>query len=214
MTDNVPRVVVSERFVPRDVTACWAGVDVGGHRKGFHLAVVDGQRLLHLERLAEPGAVVAVLLKWAPCVVSVDSPRRPAPDGRRSREEEQHLKQRVCGIRYTPDRQRLEGNPRYYEWIRRGFALYTALEEKGFVVIECFPTASFTRWAGPRGNTRRSRWTREALNQRGPGNLPPRLNQDQRDAIAAAMTAYAYERCRTENFGDIVVPRAEDSTVR
>jgi hypothetical protein len=39
-------------------------------------------------------------------------------------------------------------------------------------------------------------------------DLPPRTNQDSRDAIAAAWTARAYESGRCESFGEIVVPVA------
>ena len=75
-------------------------------------------------------------------------------------------------------------------------------------VIECFPTASLTRWHGARGDRRRSAWTRQALAARELCGVPPRTNQDMRDAIAAALTARDYEQGRYERFGDIVVPRA------
>src|SRR5207247_4668529 len=129
----------------------WAGVDVGGRRKGFHLALVDDERL-HAGPVrvsSVPGAVR--WLRWrAPRLVAVDSPRSPAPDGLRSRPEERLLASRVCGIRFTPERALLRPS-RYYEWIVRGLELYSALEEAGLTVVECFPTASFTRWAGARG---------------------------------------------------------------
>src|SRR5438093_12988976 len=95
----------------------WAGVDVGGRRKGFHLAVVDGERL-H----AGPVRVASVRdavrwLRWrTPRLVAVDSPRSPAPDGLRSRPEERLLASSVCGIRFTPEGALLRRS-RYYEWI-------------------------------------------------------------------------------------------------
>ena len=111
----------------------------------------------------------------------------------------------VCGIRYTPDRARLAGNP-YYEWIEHGFELYDTCRAAGLDVVECFPTASWSRWAGPRLQRARGGWTAAALAQRELRGVPRRLSQDHRDAIGAALTARAHERGETEMFGEIVVP--------
>ena len=113
-----------------------------------------------------------------------------------------------CSIRWTPPRARLEANP-YYEWIVEGLRLYNALADQPVDVIECFPTASWTRWHGARNGRRRSLWTCEALAALQLEDVPLRTNQDMRDAIAAALTARDYERGRFQNFGDIVVPRAD-----
>jgi predicted nuclease with RNAse H fold len=97
------------------------------------------------------------------------------------------------------------GNP-YYEWIRHGLELYEALEAAGLPAIECFPTASWTRWAGRRGSTGRARWSAAALTARGLDGLPRRLGQDGRDAIGAALTGRCRDQGRWEAFGRIVVP--------
>ena len=99
----------------------------------------------------------------------------------------------------------LDGNP-YYEWIVEGLRLYEALEQQPCEVIECFPTASWTRWHGPRDGRSRADWSSECLKLLGLDGVPTRLNQDQRDAIAAALTARAHEEGRAELFGEIVVP--------
>jgi predicted nuclease with RNAse H fold len=140
--------------------------------------------------------------------VAVDSPRTCAPPGHTHRRDEKELRDAVCGIRWTPPDARLDGNP-YYEWIVEGLHLYKALEQQPVEVIECFPTASWTRWHGARRDRRRSAWTREALAARDLKGVPPRTNQDMRDAIAAALTARDYEQGRCQCFGDIVVPRRE-----
>lgn len=184
----------------------WAGVDVGGRRKGFHLALVDRQRLAAGPvRVATVEGALRLLARWAPRLVAVDAPRAPAPDGLRSRPEERALARAVCSLRYTPDRQRLARGA-YYAWVRQGLRLYAALRDTGLPVVECFPTASFTRWAGPRGARTRAAWTRQALAAMGVAGLPPRLGQDGRDAIAAALTARALDLGRAERFGEIVVP--------
>ena len=107
----------------------------------------------------------------------------------------------MCGIRFTPDLEQLSGNP-YYEWIRHGLELYEALAAAGLRAIECFPTASFTRWAGPRGDLSRAAWTRGAL------ALALPHGQDGRDAVAAALTARSAAAGRVEFFGVIAVPLA------
>jgi predicted nuclease with RNAse H fold len=190
----------------------WAGVDVGGRRKNFDAAVIDADRVVAgPSRLSTPQEVVEWLRPLEPRVVAVDSPRTAAPATALSREGERDLvRAGVCGIRFTPNERALQASPAYYEWIQNGFELYRALERAarraGWEVIECFPTASWSRWAGPRGQRRRAAWTRNALATLNLNGLPARTNQDARDAIAAARTAQAYSERGVEMFGDIVVP--------
>jgi hypothetical protein len=105
----------------------------------------------------------------------------------------------------------MKDNP-YYEWITCGFELYSMLEEDLSIspdsILEVFPAASWTRWAGERGGLRRAAWTRGALQSLGLDFNPSRrLNQDDRDSIAAAVTARQHATGETESFGEIVVPR-------
>ena len=185
--------------------ARWMGVDVGGRRKGFDIALVEDQRLIDLRQRQSVDDVVARVASAKPTVVAVDSPRSCAARGRTHRPEEKELRDGVCGIRWTPARSQLTGNP-YYEWIVEGLRLYKALERHRVEVIECFPTASWTRWHGPRAGRRRSGWSREGLAALHLEAVPPRTNQDMRDAIAAALTARDHDLGRAQAFGDIVVP--------
>ena len=195
----------------------WAGVDVGGRRKGFHAAVIDDTSVVRgPERLLEPADVVAWLLREArrPALVGVDSPCALALEDGRRRDDERRVARAVCGIRYTPSpaalaRQREKPGQagRYYEWIEQGLALYDALARAGLTAIECFPTASWTCWHGPRRATGRTEWSGRALARLGLFAVPSGLGQDGRDAIGAAATARDHERGRTEAFGDIVVPK-------
>jgi predicted nuclease with RNAse H fold len=112
----------------------------------------------------------------------------------------------VCGIRYTPSRATLEeGNP-YYDWIRHGLELYEALEGGAWRVVECFPTASWTRWSGRRNGRSRAAWSTGALAKLAVSGVPRRTSQDARDAIAAALTARGFDQGSTVSFGEIVVP--------
>jgi predicted nuclease with RNAse H fold len=187
--------------------APWLGVDVGGRRKAFDVALLDDRRLIGWRPRQSVDQVVAMVEAAKPTVIAIDSPRACAPPGHTHRPEEKELRDAVCGIRWTPAEAQLEGNP-YYEWIVEGLRLYDALARRPVEVIECFPTASWTRWHGARGGRRRSAWTRQALAARALPGVPARTNQDMRDAIGAALTARDYERGRCQRFGDIVVPRA------
>ena len=182
------------------------GVDVGGARKGFDVALVDRRRLIE----ARAKQTVDDVVEWArdshPQVIAIDSPRSTAEPGATHRPSESQLARLVCGIRWTPAADKLQNNP-YYAWIVEGLRLYRALEPTGIESIECFPTASWTRWHGARNGRSRAAWSREALAGTGLDGLPARTNQDTRDAIAAALTARAHSESRTEAFGgEIVVP--------
>jgi len=185
---------------------CWAGVDVGGRRKGFHVAAVDGAgRCEGPANVPTPEGVLGWIRPLDPVVVALDSPLATAPPGRTARAGELRLARGVCGIRWTPPADRLAGNP-YYAWILNGLALTRVLRAAAaWTVIEVFPTASWTRWAGPRRGSRAA-WSRAALDSLGVSGLPLRLGQDGRDAVAAAVTARLWSAGATESFEEIVVP--------
>jgi predicted nuclease with RNAse H fold len=104
----------------------------------------------------------------------------------------------------------VHGNGVYYGWILNGLRLYEALGRSPDLavatVIECFPTASWSRLGGRRGKRTRARWSRAVLQAQGLTGLPLRMNQDTRDAVGAAITARLHEVGRTECFGETVVP--------
>ncbi|MDQ2630035.1 MAG: DUF429 domain-containing protein [Actinomycetota bacterium] len=188
----------------------YIGIDVGGTRKGFHGCALEGSAVVEGPlRLPTPEEVATWAADQRPAVVAVDSPCTLAPPEATSREGELALNKEVCGIRWTPEHKRLEGNP-YYEWIIRGLELYSALQDKVGAetkIIEVFPTASWTVWVGERNSRSRAAWTNKALSSLGIEHLPSRrLNQDDRDAVAAAVTARQYDEGRTRDFKPIVVP--------
>jgi predicted nuclease with RNAse H fold len=181
------------------------GIDVGGRRKGFHGCAVRGVEVVAgPQRLADVPTAVA----W---VVALDSPRTCAPRGASSRADERALGRAVSGIRWTPERSRLAGNP-YYEWVEHGLELYAALEAAGVAadrLVETFPTAAWTIWAGPRGRVPRGEWSAAALADLGLAGLPDRrLSQDDRDAVAAAVVARLHADGATTAYGEIVTPAA------
>jgi hypothetical protein len=184
----------------------WLGVDVGGPRKGFDAALVDDLAVVELRERLTVDDVVVLAERARPAVVGIDSPRVCAPPGATSRASERLLAREVCGIRWTPDEPRVRGSA-YYGWVVHGLELYAALMTRAAAeVIEVFPTASWTRWRGGRDGRSRSAWTREGLRALGLAGVPERTNQDQRDAIAAAVTARQHTAGTTQTLIDIVVP--------
>jgi predicted nuclease with RNAse H fold len=188
--------------------AMWAGVDVGGSRKGFHVALLDDGLSVSLDRASTVARCVELVR--AAAVVGIDAPAAWAAHGEGSRADERaFLAARVCGIRPTPDAATAGARTdRYYEWVERGLELWAALRAAGVHAVECFPTASWTRWVGPRGGAGRGAWSRAGLAALGLDGAPP-ANQDERDAVAAALTAWQCDRqpASVERFGDLVVPR-------
>jgi predicted nuclease with RNAse H fold len=183
------------------------GVDVGGRRKGFDVALVDSRRLIGLWGGLDRRSVVAIVHDVRPAMIAIDGPRSCAPDGENARACERRLARAICRIRWTPDERRVRaGAAAYYEWVVEALALFDALAAWGTEAIEVFPTASWTRWCGPRGARSRSAWTREGLASLALEGVPERTNQEQRDAIAAAVTARQHASGQTESIGEIVVP--------
>jgi predicted nuclease with RNAse H fold len=186
------------------------GIDVGGRRKGFHGCALRGNRVVAgPERLPDVASAIEWVVALGPGVVALDSPKTCAPAGESSRADERELARAICGIRWTPERSRLAGNP-YYEWVEHGLELYDALAGAGIdrdALIEVFPTAAWTVLAGPREGRRRSEWSAEALADLGLAGLPSRhLSQDDRDAVAAALVARLQAEGRARAFGEIIVP--------
>src|SRR5262249_53003535 len=77
----------------------------------------------------------------------------------------------------------------------------------GLAGVECFPTASWTRWFGARGALSRATWTARAVAALAIKGVPTRLNQDTRDAVGAALTARAVSLGEVDWFGPIAVPK-------
>lgn len=187
------------------------GVDVGGRRKGFDVAVLRGRRVT-VRRTTD--VVEAVRLVADVDVVGVDAPAGWAPHGQRSRPDERAFARAgICGIRFTPDevsaRARTDD---YLGWVWQGLALYAALADAGTAAVEVFPTAAWTRWLGPRGDRTRLRWARAGLARLEASGVSHdaggRPSQDAMDAIAAALVARQERDGTVERFGALTVPAA------
>ena len=91
----------------------WLGVDVGGPRKKFDVAVVDHIRLVALKRCVDLSGVASLVDAYKPLVVAIDSPRSWAAPGASARNGELCLNRKICGIRWTPEATKAQMNPYY-----------------------------------------------------------------------------------------------------
>lgn len=66
--------------------ASWLGIDVGGKRKGFDVALIDNHRVLALEGGLNRDAVIDLIEMSRPAIVAIDSPRCCAPEGETTRD--------------------------------------------------------------------------------------------------------------------------------
>src|SRR3954447_11324541 len=97
------------------------GVDVGGARKKFDVAVLRRREVLDLRSRQSTELVIELVRRTSPAVVAIDSPAGWASADEKSREGERELASaKICNIRWTPSRQRAieagRSGSTYYEW--------------------------------------------------------------------------------------------------
>lgn len=186
------------------------GVDVGGPAKGFDVAVVHDLAVVSLSRGCSREAVVEAAMSCGASVIGVDSPAGCASPGEKSRPGERELARTVCPIFFTPEEKVVRSGHPFYRWMVEGLELYSLLAQElpDATVVEVFPSAAWTVWAGARDGRPKSRWSRVALERVGVSGVPARCSQDARDAVGAALVAGLFLDGRTEDFGGIAVPAA------
>lgn len=109
----------------------YAGIDVGGARKGFHAVILTGDDVQtgHFHGDNAAARTARWVLAARPSVIGVDAPSRfAAARDARSRACERAL--RVGGVRVpcfmTPARDRAAGSP-FFDWVFAGESLYAEI---------------------------------------------------------------------------------------
>ena len=121
------------------------GIDVGGIRKGFHLAALDlaNQKIFRLGAAATP----LVARQWiedlptAPECIAIDAP----PFALRTRDETRTAEQEVCRAGYRVQWTR-KAPMVAAEWMEHGAALWLALID--YPRVETFPTVVHDQLSG------------------------------------------------------------------
>lgn len=198
------------------------GVDVGGHKKGFHAVALMGNHFVK-EHFSDPANLVTWCLDYKATVIAVDAPCGWSKTGlSRLAECELVLSGKKIHCFATPTRERAENHAKgFYDWVFNGEKLYQQLQKhyplyngvycEGPVCIETFPHAVVCALAGHVVSAKpKARNRRKALQDRGydVSNLP---NIDYVDAALCAITAHAFHMGSYKKFGDreegyIIVP--------
>jgi predicted nuclease with RNAse H fold len=131
-------------------TGVVAGIDVGGKRKGCHLVILHGTRILLRVKSGEPRELLDACLAHDVQVVGIDAPCLwSQADGRRLAEQELTSERIFCFS--TPTRERAEASA-FYNWMLSGEQIYETFAttfplltsegyEGGRVSFETFPHA-------------------------------------------------------------------------
>ena len=200
----------------------FVGIDVGGVRKGYHLAVLTPDHIVSNESLLHVEAVVNRCRELAPTAIGVDAPCGWSADGR-SREAERALAQRSIRAYATPRRDlaNLDG---FHAWMRQGEALFAALQSHfplwshaakapiGSFCFETFPHAVTCALHGRIVRGKDKAIDRPALLAAAGITLSPTASQDDVDAALCALTAQKAAAGDFETYGNategfIVTPR-------
>jgi 8-oxo-dGTP diphosphatase/2-hydroxy-dATP diphosphatase len=121
----------------------FAGIDVGGLKKGYHLCLMsDHGSILDLVRLKTPESVSRYLKERDPSCIAIDGPAASVRTGVQTREAEQQLHRLGYRIQWTP---RKEG--RAQEWMQQSAELWSVLRRDfpQIPIAETFPTAIHDR---------------------------------------------------------------------
>jgi len=118
---------------------CFVGIDVGAEVKGFHVAIVDGDRVIRLFRANNPEQIARELK--APSVIAIDAPSRALITGPDTRQAERELRQAGYRIQWT------RRQPPAPTWMENGERLWVTLRAAfpEATIIETFPTAAWGR---------------------------------------------------------------------
>ncbi len=224
------------------MTDAVVGVDVSVRRDLDVVVLTGGSRIAEARATVRPAELSALLERWRPAAVAIDSPPGPGRvPGARSRACERELRALGVNIFLTPsDAERFAGA--FYDWIRVGEETFKAAADAGYSrqvearvvrghALEVFPHASDVFLRGclpPMGTTRRVRskrsWrlvTLRAVGVGPEGLCVNRVGQPTLDSIDAALAAVTAREALAGNFsslGDtgewIVVPSLECSRLR
>ena len=199
------------------------GIDVSV-RRGLDLVLLDGSpEPVEVRSRVQPEELPALLARWKPDVVAIDSPPfwGSSPGSRKAERELRALAIQSYGTPRPGDRD----NHAFYAWMKVGFRAFEAAGAAGYplfrggrlrgTALEVFPHASVVVLAGglpPLGSRKRD-WRAAVLRRQGLHDEKLRT-LDQLDAALAALTGLLALRGACTPLGDpdeglIVLPCAE-----
>jgi (2Fe-2S) ferredoxin/predicted nuclease with RNAse H fold len=206
-------------------TGPYLGIDVGGARKGYHLAILSPDNRVSVERIPTAAAVAARCLALAPAAIAIDAPCGWAAGESRSREAERALARRGIRAYATPARHLAQLGPRgFHAWMLQGESLFAALRPHyplwtdpatpptGPCCFETFPHAITCALRGEIVIGKNKAADRPALLAAHHIQLPPGSPQDDIDAALCALAARYIAAGDADSYGNpteghVVTPR-------
>lgn len=208
-----------------DVTV--AGIDVGGDRKGFHIAILCGNTLLLSDKSRDPQYLAKLCTDYKAVAVGIDSPCHWGQPGE-GRVAERGLAAERIFCFSTPTRERAANAASgFYGWMFNGERLYQALatthpllneaqysNAESTVCFETFPHAVTCALLGTEvASAKHKRQQRRQLLENSAIDTRALKSIDAVDAALCALTAKHLLLGNTKAYGDalggfIFVPRS------
>jgi predicted RNase H-like nuclease len=188
----------------------FAGMDVGGEKKGFHCVAIDDDRILDPVRFKAAQDAADWCRDIEAQIIGIDAPCgwSSGECGRRAEKDMWNVA-RLHSFS-TPSEAKSDGN--FYKWMQNGaklyrslrprFPLYTGEVTQGRFCFETYPHAIAWSLAGRLLSAREKRSNRPPLLEAAGLELPSGANIDVTDAALCALTArYVWLR-QFRSFGD------------
>lgn len=212
-----------------DASETVAGIDIGGNRKGCHLVILRGRKILGCVHSRDPVLLAQRCNEYGVCAIGIDSPCQWSRVGTGRAAERALARERIFSFS-TPTRERAESSPSdFYGWMFNGERVYQALAathplqaeakyDGGHVCFETFPHAVTCALLGTNvASARRKRVQRRQLLDNMGVDTRSLTSIDAIDATLCAVTAEYLLRGLTRAYGDveggyIFVPQPADGT--
>lgn len=123
----------------KEKDAQFAGIDIGGAKKGFHLCLINEQgAVTDLVRLKTSESVSRYLQEQKPSCIAIDGPSRSVRTTARTREAERQIRTLDYRLQWTP-----QAGGRAQEWMQQSEYLWSVLRRDfpQIPICETFPTA-------------------------------------------------------------------------
>jgi predicted nuclease with RNAse H fold len=196
-------------------TSTVAGIDVGGDKKGYHLVILQGAKVVRSMRTKSPQVMLEECLKLGVQAVGIDAPCKWAVEGEGRRAERELASRRIFCFA-TPTRARADENiTGFYRWMIKGEEVYRAFSsaypllnsskyDGGRVCFETFPHAvtCALRRREATSAKKKVRQRREALTAAGI-DIAGLKSIDDIDAALCALTAAYLLQGQSQAYGDV-----------
>lgn len=197
-----------------DSSAVVAGIDVGGRKKGFHLVILRGRKVLCSVNSGCPEILVRQCNDLGAQIVGIDSPCRWGKPGSGRIAERALAKKRIFSFS-TPTLESAQANPSgFYNWMLNGVRVYEAFAAThplltdsnysgGNVCFETFPHAITCAMLGSHlASAKKKRIQRRKLLDDVGVDTNCLKSVDDLDAALCALTAVFLKQGQTKAYGD------------